>query len=238
MPLALALFHESTISALRLYLPEEEVTAGFLNLIRIWWLSVNSKERFHPLRQGNAFVSNDSKAEFLCSFINWLITWQVSGRFGLSQQTFKALIQTNYSISELSLDLLTEGYDYVFTGRLQSDPLERRFSHYRQLSGGRFLVSLQEVIRSESIIKLKSLLKRNIDISSLSTPTQSISSINDFARNMLINDCDHLQLTEASQQVVVYIAGYISLSLSEHIQCPVCLSSLNNNFVSSEYVSN
>ena len=55
---------------------------------------------------------------------------------------------------------------------------------------------------------------------------------------MLINDCHHLQITEASQQVVVYIAGYISLSLSEHIQCPVCLSSLNNNLVSSEYVSN
>ena len=92
VPLALALFHESTISALRLYLPKEEGTAGFFNLIRIWWLSANSKERFHPLRQGNALVSNDYKAEFLCSLSNWLITWQVSGRFGLSQQTFKALI--------------------------------------------------------------------------------------------------------------------------------------------------
>ena len=67
MPLALALFHESTISALRLYLPKEEVTAGFFNLIRIWWLSVNSKERFHPLRKGNALVSNDSKAELYIS---------------------------------------------------------------------------------------------------------------------------------------------------------------------------
>ena len=212
--------------------------AGFFDLIRIWWLTVNSKERFHPLRHGNALVLNDSKAEFLCSFSDWLITWQSSGRFGLSQQTFKALIQTNYAISELSLDVLTEGYDYVLTGRLQSDPLEKRFSRYRQMSGGRFLVSLQEVIRSESIIKLKSLLKRNIDTSSLSTPTQSTSSINDFARNMLINDCDHLQLTEDSQQVVVYIAGYISLSLSEHIQCPDCLSSLNSNLISSEYVRN
>ena len=80
-------------------------------------------------------------------------------KLGLSQQTFKALIQTNYAISELSLELLNEGYDYVLTGRFQSDPLERTFSQYRQLSGGRFLVSLQEVLRSESIIKLKSILK-------------------------------------------------------------------------------
>ena len=56
-------------------------------------------------------------------------------------------IQTNYAISELSLELLNEGYDYILTGRFQSDPLERSFLQYRQLSGGRFLVSLQEVLR-------------------------------------------------------------------------------------------
>ena len=67
VPLALV-FHESTISTLRLYLHEDEVTAGFFYLIRIWWLSVNSKERFHPLRFGITLVPNDSKAEFLCSF--------------------------------------------------------------------------------------------------------------------------------------------------------------------------
>ena len=84
VPLALAIFHKSTKSAIRLYISEDEVTADFFNLIRIWWLSVNSKERFHPLRQGNALVSNDSKAEFLSSFSDWLITWQASKRFGLS----------------------------------------------------------------------------------------------------------------------------------------------------------
>ena len=68
--LALAIFHESTISALRLYLPKEEVTPGFLNLIRIWWLSVNSKERFHPFRQGNALVSNALKQN---SFVHSVI---------------------------------------------------------------------------------------------------------------------------------------------------------------------
>ena len=40
--------------------------------------------------------------------------------FGLSQQTFKALIQTNHGISELSLELLNEGYEYVLNqGRVQ-----------------------------------------------------------------------------------------------------------------------
>ena len=42
--------------------------------------------------------------------------------------TFKALIQTSHVISELSLELLNEGYEYVLTGRFQSDPLERSYS--------------------------------------------------------------------------------------------------------------
>ena len=72
----------------------------------------------------------------------------ILGKIRFVSANILALIQTNYDISELSLDLLTEGYDYVLIGRLQSDLLEKRFSHYRQLSGGRFLISLQEVIRS------------------------------------------------------------------------------------------
>ena len=60
-------------------------------------------------------------------------------------------------------DLLSEGYEYVFTSRFQSVPLERRFSQYRQMSGGRFLVGLREVNSSEKILKIRSLLKENIN---------------------------------------------------------------------------
>ena len=57
----------------------------------------------------------------------------------------------------------SEGYEYVLTSRFQSDPLERRFSQYRQMSGGRFLVGLSEVNSSEKILKISSLLKENIN---------------------------------------------------------------------------
>ena len=39
-------------------------------------------------------------------------------------QTFDALIN-NRAIADLSSELLCEGYEYVLTGRLQTDPLER-----------------------------------------------------------------------------------------------------------------
>ena len=55
-------------------------------------------------------------------------------------------------------DLLAEGYDFIMTSRFQSDPLERRFGQYRQMSGGRFLVGLREATSSEKIIKLKTIV--------------------------------------------------------------------------------
>ena len=56
---------------------------------------------------------------------------------------------------------LTEAYQYVRTARLQSDPVERRFSQYRQMSGGRFLKNLREVLNSKRIFPCHSLIKEN-----------------------------------------------------------------------------
>ena len=76
---------------------------------------------------------------------------------------------TNHAIADLSSHLLSTGCQYILTGRLQTDPLERRFSHYRQMSGGRFLVSLTEVMRSESIISLKTILKNELRVEELTS---------------------------------------------------------------------
>ena len=56
-------------------------------------------------------------------------------------------------------DLLEEGAEYILTSKFQSDPIERRFSQYRFMSGGRFLVSLREVCTSEKILRCRTLLK-------------------------------------------------------------------------------
>ena len=59
----------------------------------------------------------------------------------------------------LMQELLDEGYEFIFIRRFQSDPLENRFSQYRQMSGGRFLVSLREVLSTKRILTCRSLLK-------------------------------------------------------------------------------
>ena len=125
-----------------------------------------------------------------------------SNTFGLSKRTFKALIQTNRVIANLCSDLLSDGYYYILTGRLQNDPLERRFSQYRQMSGGRFLVSLREVYKSESIIKLKSLFKYELEV-----PIRSFweeSTIQDFLNEIHTLNFGLVSLSDDANEVIVF----------------------------------
>ena len=99
----------------------------------------------HGLKSGNNYKFADA--------VNFL----------LSAQTFDAFVTTLRGTAALLEDLFLKEYDYVLIARLQSDPLEKHFGKYRQMSGGRFLVSLCEVQNSETILCIKSLIKADMN---------------------------------------------------------------------------
>ena len=139
------------------------MTHAFLDSFYSWWLIVNSKQRFHPNSIGKTIFPKDGKLLFLRSLADWLKQWKSSQTRGLTNQTFDALILTCRSIADLCDDLFSDGYEYIVAGRFQTDPLERRLSQYRQMSGGRFLISPKEVLKSESIIQVKTILKNSLE---------------------------------------------------------------------------
>ena len=104
------------------------------------------------------------------------------------------------------------------TSRFQSDPLERRFGQYRQISGGRFLVGLREATSSEKIIKLKTLLKDDIDISNImDSNVEHDENIETLLHHVDLSRCsdEMVTLSEDSREVVIYIAGYVAKKLKE-----------------------
>ena len=143
-------------------MPERKDVAGFLTLIHTWWTVVNSGKRFHPNQLGNAIIKGDRKTEFMRELALWFESWSNTPKFCLSKQTCNALIRTLRAQACLIEDLFDEGYEFVCPRKFQSDPLERRFGQYRQMSGGRFLVSLREVNDSERILQCRALLKGDI----------------------------------------------------------------------------
>ena len=132
--------------------------ASFLDLILKWWTIVNSRKRFTSNNLANAIIPGDGKTDFLISLSNWIELWSESPALCLSKQTSGAFIRTLRAQVSLIGELFDEGYNYVIPRKFQSDPLEKRFSRYRQMSGGRFLVSLCEINNSERILACRSLL--------------------------------------------------------------------------------
>ena len=152
---------------------------------------------------------------------DWIQNWQENKipnceKFTLTSQTASAFVRTLkcHAIE----DLLAEGYDFIMTSRFQSDPLERRFGQYRQISGGRFLVGLREATSSEKIIKLKTLLKDDIDISNImDSNVEHDENIETLLHHVDLSCCsdEMVTLSEDSREVGIYIAGYVAKKLTE-----------------------
>ena len=228
VPTALAIFDETTSAAVQEYFPSRRESADFLRLINKWWILSNSKNQFSNHILGNAAKDGDGKIDFLLKMANWVEEWHAARirnceSFGLTAQTANALIRTLRCHAGLIKDLLNEGYSYVLTARFQSDPLERRFGQYRQMSGGRFLVGLKDVVHSEKIIKIKSLVREGIDVD------DNVKEIDPDKGTKLtdlllaideLNLCpDRLKLDQGSREVAVTIAGYAAKKFLKSNAC-------------------
>ena len=154
---------------------------------------------------------------------DWIQNWQEKKipnceKFTLTSQTASAFVRTLKYHALLREDLLAEGYDFIMTSRFQSDPLERRFGQYRLMSGGRFLVGLREATSSEKIIKLKTLLKDDIDISNImDSNVEHDENIETLLHHVDLSCCsdEMVTLSEDSREVGIYIAGYVAKKLKE-----------------------
>ena len=111
-------------------------------------------------------------------------------------------------------ELLNDGYDFVLTARLQSDAIEPRFSQYRQISGGRFSVSLREILNTE--IKNKSLIKKDRyfwkdDLQPESNEDESYEMIDEILRDR-IEELSESVLDDDGLEVAIAISGYIAMA--------------------------
>ena len=159
--------------------------------------------------------------------------------FQLSDQTNSALQRTLRCHAALIEDLLEiDGYKSVLTARFQSDPLEKRYGQYRQMSGGRFLVSLKETMCCENILKMKSILKEGLDVNAdLKVDTSHDPSEFEVLRERISKiNYDLVALSEDGKDVAVYVAGYVAHKL--HNKFKDCCSHmlLGNHCTNDSYV--
>ena len=86
------------------------------------------------------------------------------------------------------------------------------------MSGGRFLVGLREATSSEKIIKLKTLLKDDIDISNImDSNVEHDENIETLLHHVDLSRCsdEMVTLSEDSRELEIYIAGYAAKKLKD-----------------------
>ena len=178
------------------------------------------------------------KPEFLRKMADWVEEWEslskmvetwVGGcdkKFSLSDSTAHALIVTLRCTANLIEELLADGFRYVLTARFQTDPLERRFSRYRQMSGGRFLVGLREVETTEKIIKITQLLKEDLNFWELEKCEESNEETDVFKKDLesMKDEISNCELQDEGRQVAATIAGYaVKKVIKDKVKCSECL---------------
>ena len=97
-------------------------------------------------------------------FVSWLHCWNrynVQHDYGcLRKEKYLALTHTVSTFVILIRDLLQHNVlKSIITAKFQTDQLESRFGHYRQLCGSNYLVTVSDVLRSEKKLMVKRLLK-------------------------------------------------------------------------------
>ena len=69
---------------------------------------------------------------------------------GLTKETFLALRQMCKAITGLAKFLIdSRGFSFVLLRKIQSDSIEGRFGHIRQLSGANYFISMRQLLESD-----------------------------------------------------------------------------------------
>ena len=129
----------------------------------------------------------------------------------LTVDTSNALGVTLGLIALIKL-LLSKGFKYVLPGTFQSDRLEGEFGVYRQSAGGCSYISLQQIMNSLSVQRLKLFDKLEIESKSAHVTEDCCSeSLNNEEVEMLAEGFDLVStLTEVEKSSLYYIVGYVA----------------------------
>ena len=131
----------------------------------------------------------------------------------LTGDTSNALHVTLLGMVDLIKTLLQHGHKYVLPGKIQSDRVEGEFGIYRQNSGGNYFISVDQVISSLSLERIK--LFNKLDIAREENrrgnccAMDKSTSVDDL---FILDECfeDTSNLTCIEKSSLYYICGYIT----------------------------
>ena len=96
------------------------------------------------------------------------------------------------------------------------------------MSGGRFLVSLREVLNSERMLSCRSLIKENINFWEENIDSDAEESL-DFINDLIDERADEIMeavLNDDAKEVTTTLSGYVAKKLIKRSSCDLCKQTL------------
>ena len=170
--LACNIFNEKT--SVELLCRGNTDTAVFVEAVTKLWDTLNIKnpdadKRLNDPHRMKFETPNDPRLEYLwkmansCKEMDTINTGYKHRIKSLTSDTSNALFVTLNGLANIIPTLLANGFHYVLPGEFQSDPIEGEFGIYRQQSGGNFYISVDQVLSSLHLQRLKLFKKLSIE---------------------------------------------------------------------------
>ena len=147
---------------------------------------------------------------------------------GLTKETFLAVKQTCRAITGLAKYLINFcGFKYVLLGKIQSDTIEGRFGHIRQLSGANYYISMRQLFESDRKLRTLSLLKYSrISVNQIEETVKSGEKTDDAvvvkAESLYGDLMFNIKPTDNDFGIIYYVTGYCCKSLVRSNKCERC----------------
>ena len=160
--LALQIFNEKTVAALKA--DGKLDTAIFVEYITRMWNILNTRSPSAALRLNDADRAPiksiaDPPVVFLldlATMFEKMESYRGHNRgLTLTRERKRAVVQTLRGLADMTSYLLEKGMKYVLLGHFLSDRLEGHFGILRQLFGGLYLISFEQVLLGEKLQRLK-----------------------------------------------------------------------------------
>ncbi|XP_047140823.1 uncharacterized protein LOC124815934 [Hydra vulgaris] len=217
-----AVVNEKTVAALKIC--DFKETSEFLERILLIWNYLNIKQKGMDIRLNDPNRAsyknvNEKRLQEILTFAEAVAKmpggkgWKRNKSF--TSETKISLSNMLYGIVDLIRKLLNENHHYILPGIFQTDRLEGELGIYRQLCGGSYHVSVEEVKNSFRLQRLKLFSK----LDAMGVPISQCSIIQSECCQLDLNEDDISYLdtsvssidaiSEEENAALYYISGYV-----------------------------
>ena len=214
----------------------EETAICVEHITKLWnILNVRSRytgKRLNDIDREPINSVDDSKLEFLQKMATSLKLMDTSKQWqrinSLTSDTANAWHVLLNGIVDVTKCLLNSGMEYVLLGKLQSDRLENEFGIYRQGSGGNYFISVEQVISSLSLQRLKLYhqlgIERSDEIVENICCVSNLEDRDEYIELVESSFEESWNLTETELSTLYFISGYVAnkekIGVIYETQCP------------------